>query len=139
MKYIKLFREKINISQKELADRVRVKENTVWRWENERATPSVNIFPKLCEVLGCSERELLNGPEEEVFKVELRFVHGREEIDEEMKTNGVSLVMGDDGFLGIAGGKIVKDEEDAKSVAAEVLKNLLFGLKHRDEFIGGKA
>ena len=44
--------------------------------------------------------------------------------------------MGDNGFLGIAGGKIVKDEEDAKNGAAEVLKNLLFGLKHRDEFIG---
>ncbi|GHT01124.1 hypothetical protein AGMMS50276_28490 [Synergistales bacterium] len=127
------------MTQIELAERLDVVEMTIRRWENNLREPRASDIQKLCEVLGCSERELLNGPQEEVFKVELRFVHGREEIDEEMKTNGVSLVMGDDGFLGIAGGKIVKDEEDAKSVAAEVLKNLLFGLKHRDEFIGGKA
>lgn len=39
---IKKFREKINISQKELADKVYTSHQTISNWENDKPYPDIN-------------------------------------------------------------------------------------------------
>lgn len=65
MKWLKYFREKQGYSQRTLADKVGVQENTLWRWENEKSTPSVDIAERIANILGVETSELLNGPAEE--------------------------------------------------------------------------
>lgn len=62
MKWLKYYRKKAGFSQKDLAENVGVQENTVWRWENERAVPPVTSIKQLVKILHCTESELLNGP-----------------------------------------------------------------------------
>ena len=50
--YIKSRRKNLNMTQKELAERVGVSTNTVARWERNETEPSWSIFLKLCVVLG---------------------------------------------------------------------------------------
>ena len=71
MKWLKHYREKAKFSQKTLAENVGVQENTVWRWENERAVPSAEIVKQLAEIFGCSVSELLNGPADDNWELKL--------------------------------------------------------------------
>ena len=83
MEWLKLYREKAGKSQKDLAEIVGVQENTVWRWENKRASPSVEIVKALAAALHVTEAELLNGPEEQewVLKIRVSVDPKEEEID----------------------------------------------------------
>jgi len=45
-----------------LAEMLGIQLNTVWRWENGRASPSVEMAQNLAQILGITESELLNGP-----------------------------------------------------------------------------
>ena len=64
--YLKDYRKRSNLTQAELADRMGVHENTIRRWEAGDFEPRSNDLIKLCEILGCTEAELLNGPEKGV-------------------------------------------------------------------------
>ena len=83
MEWLKLYREKAGKSQKDLAEIVGVQENTVWRWENKRASPSVEIVKALASALHVTEAELLNGPERQewVLKIRVSVDPKEEEID----------------------------------------------------------
>jgi len=58
MEGIKQKREALNITQKQLADRLGVERSTVAKWEAGAAFPSAAKLPKLAEVLGCTVGEL---------------------------------------------------------------------------------
>ena len=58
---IKELRKKRGITQEELAARIDVHENTIRLWEKKIREPRLSDIAKLCEVLGCTESELLNG------------------------------------------------------------------------------
>ena len=45
-----------------LSELLHVKLNTIWRWENGRASPSVDMARELAKILNVTETELLNGP-----------------------------------------------------------------------------
>ena len=49
---IKQAREALRLSQAALAEAVGVQTNTVWRWENQRATPDVEVISQIAQVLG---------------------------------------------------------------------------------------
>ena len=64
--YIRSSRKNINLTQKELAEKVGVSTNTVARWERGETEPSFSDFLKLCVVFGMKiedfmEKENLNG------------------------------------------------------------------------------
>jgi transcriptional regulator with XRE-family HTH domain len=52
-KRIKALREKLNLSQEELAEKIGVQRNTVWRWENSKASPMESL-PSLAKALNTS-------------------------------------------------------------------------------------
>ena len=69
MKFLKAIREKAGLSQKKLAEKLGVDENTVWRWEAGRAYPSVDLGKQIAELLGVSVDELLREPVENLLCV----------------------------------------------------------------------
>ena len=60
-----------------LSEMIGVQLNTVWRWESDRASPSVDMAKALSKILGISESELLNGPNSQTW--ELRMVVNKTE------------------------------------------------------------
>ena len=54
-------RKKKKLTQAKLAEKLFISEKTVSKWENGKGIPDTQILPKLCEILGISINELLNG------------------------------------------------------------------------------
>ena len=49
------------LTQAKLAEKLFVSEKTISKWENGKGLPETSSLPKLCEILGVSLNELLNG------------------------------------------------------------------------------
>ena len=60
-KFIMSERKAKKLTQSKLAEKLFVSEKTISKWENGNGIPDTNILPKLCEILGVSLDELLNG------------------------------------------------------------------------------
>lgn len=69
MKNLKAIREKTGISQKSLAEALGVDENTVWRWEADRVSPSVEMGRQIADFFNVSVDTLLNGPKSSELKI----------------------------------------------------------------------
>jgi hypothetical protein len=69
--------------------------------------------------------------------VTLKYVKTLEGVNEEMNTNGISLLISDDGFVGVSGGKKLEAREDIDAVVNEVRRKLTFGFEHKDELREG--
>lgn len=61
---IKEFREKAGLTQEELAEKMEVQRNTVWRWENKRANLKADTLQRLSEVLNIPSVELMKTAKE---------------------------------------------------------------------------
>ena len=57
---IRRAREKKGMSQAKLALALGVKENTVWRWENNKSTPNASTIVNIADVLDSTPAELLS-------------------------------------------------------------------------------
>ena len=77
---IRACRKKLAINQKTLATLVDVSFTTVRRWEKNERAPRVDELQRLCEVLGVSEAELLRGPAEEKWVLEIKIADFKEEV-----------------------------------------------------------
>ena len=53
-KRIKTFREKINMSQEELADKVYTSRQTISNWENDKTYPDINSLKLLSNIFDVS-------------------------------------------------------------------------------------
>lgn len=60
---IKQLREKRNLTQAELAQRIGVSSKTVSKWETAKGLPDVSLLQPLAQALGISVIELMNGEE----------------------------------------------------------------------------
>ena len=58
---IKTFREKINMSQEELADKVYTSRQTISNWENDKTYPDVNSLKLLSNIFDVSLDNLIEG------------------------------------------------------------------------------
>lgn len=56
---IRAIREARGLSQQELADKVGVRQSTIYKWENEQINLSVNALFRLAAALNVSATELL--------------------------------------------------------------------------------
>ena len=59
--FIKECRTKINLTQKELADKLQISHKTISKWECGKGLPDVSLLLTLCNELNISVNELLNG------------------------------------------------------------------------------
>lgn len=80
MLHIKQWRKRVGLTQEKLADLVNVHLNTLSRWELGQREPRASEIAKLCEVLGVSEAELLRGPAEEKWVLEIKIADSKEEV-----------------------------------------------------------
>lgn len=58
---MKELRERRGLTQAQIADRLNVDKSSVSKWESGDSTPLRKYRPALCELLGCTEAELLAG------------------------------------------------------------------------------
>lgn len=56
---MKELRERRGLTQAQIADRLNVDKSSVSKWESGDSTPLRKYRQKLCELLGCTEAELL--------------------------------------------------------------------------------
>ncbi len=67
---IKIFRERNNFTQAELADKLCVTRQAVSNWENGKTEPDIDMLNKIASVLEVSVEELIYG-----FKRDTKIVH----------------------------------------------------------------
>ncbi|MBP5444539.1 MAG: helix-turn-helix domain-containing protein [Acholeplasmatales bacterium] len=65
---IKELRNKANLTQKDLAEKLHVTYQAVSRWENDDAEPSIDTLKELCAILGCSIEEIFEMGKQEKEK-----------------------------------------------------------------------
>ena len=58
---IKNLREKRNLTQADLAERIGVSSKTISKWETAKGLPDVSLLQPLAQALGISVIELMNG------------------------------------------------------------------------------
>ena len=68
--FLKQKRHEKNLTQKLLADRLFVTESAVSKWEKNVAHPDITLLPKLAEILGVSEHELITASIDSGARVE---------------------------------------------------------------------
>lgn len=117
MKWLKYFRQAKRFSQRELADAVGVQENTVWRWENSKAAPSIGFINNIVDFLDITKEELFDGPSGTDIVVKIK--RKKKEVEDmsiEVDMTGRDLVQsvtvaGDRIGIGIVygGGKTLRD------------------------------
>lgn len=64
MNNIKILREQIHITQRELAEILKVGQSTVAMWEVGKAMPTADKLPELARILGCTIDALFRTTEE---------------------------------------------------------------------------
>jgi transcriptional regulator with XRE-family HTH domain len=115
-----------------LAEFLDVNVNTVWRWRAGERFPALETQRAICGRYGCTADELLNGPAQNEFRVTLKYVKTLEGVNEEMNTNGISLLISDDGFVGVSGGKKLETKDDIPLVLDEIRFKLEEGFESRE-------
>ncbi len=68
--FLKQKRQEKNLTQKELSKLLFVSESAVSKWEKDVAHPDIALLPKLCEILGVSEHELITASVDKKAKEE---------------------------------------------------------------------
>lgn len=122
---IRKLRVKAGFTQAELASQIDVHEMTLRRWEQGMREPKANEIRKLCEILHCSEAELLNGPERQEF--EAKIVMGVKNLTGlagvEILSNSFLYGVEDDvPQIHLAGKVRIDTQEDREKALAEIIR-----------------
>ncbi len=62
---IKMWREKRNFKQSDLAEKLGVSDKTVSSWEINRTEPKMGMIEKICIVLNCKKTDIIGNDEED--------------------------------------------------------------------------
>lgn len=68
--FLKAKRQEKNLTQKQLANTLFVSESAVSKWEKDVAHPDISLLPKLAEILGVTEHELITATVDEQSREE---------------------------------------------------------------------
>lgn len=71
-KHIRIYRELVELSQDELAEKLNVTRKAVSAWENGRACPRAYIVSKMCEIFNCTMSDILDEDVDTDFRIQLR-------------------------------------------------------------------
>lgn len=86
-KRLKALRRRAGLTQFQAAELSKISIATYVRWELDKTSPRASEIARLCEVLGVSVDDLLNGPRSKEWRIEIVF---RREEDWEMHTVDMS-------------------------------------------------
>ena len=128
-KNIAAIRKKRKITQEELAQALSVNTITLSRWENGHFEPKASMIKKLCEVLCCTESELLNGSQED--KVELVLSWNWEDMKKgeiNMDINRFKVILGEDGKIGLQGAGMITSRAGIEEFLGRVRNELEIAL-----------
>lgn len=125
---IRTHRRRQGLTQKELAEKTGLSVLTIFRYESGEREPRASDIQKLCEVFGCSETELLNGPAKNEWKIEIIW-----EVEE---LNAMAIEK-DKFCIGFREGETllwgsVPDEKTPDEVAEQIKRELLVAVKMRE-------
>lgn len=129
-KNIAVIRKKRKITQEELAQALSINTITLSRWENGHFEPKASMIKKLCEMLCCTESELLNSNQED--KAELVISWNWEDMKKgemKMEDNKFKLVLGEDGQIGINGMGRITSLEGIEEFLGRVREQLTIALE----------
>lgn len=122
---IKRYRTEKNMTQQELAKLIPCSVDSIRRWEANVREPRTSDLQRLCEVLGCTESELLNGQVQQEFEVKILMgvksltgLAGAEVLDNSFFYG----VQDDKPQIHLAGKVLIGTQEDRVKAAAEILK-----------------
>lgn len=89
-KFIADSRSAKKLTQEELAKKIGVTDKAISKWENGRCLPDVSLFKPLCNTLGISVNELLNGEKDTKQTNEDGYINY---IKENNKKNKLKLIL----------------------------------------------
>lgn len=99
-KFIHDLRKEMELTQKQLADKVGVSDKTISKWETGRGIPDTAIMNELCQVLGISINELLSGERLSIDKYNgkaeenmVNLLRDSEQEKEKQKWSKVNIVL----------------------------------------------
>ena len=69
---LKLYREKTNLTQIQVANSIGVTAQTVWRWEHGEREPSLDIIKRLVALFRCSEADLLTEEKPQSWTLQIK-------------------------------------------------------------------
>ena len=72
-KFIAKMRKEKKLSQKELAEKLKVSDRSVSNWENGKNMPDLSLFKPLCEELGISLNDLMSGEKVQAKEYQEKF------------------------------------------------------------------
>lgn len=136
---IATIRKKKGMTQEELAQALSINVITLSRWENGLFEPRISFIKKICEVLGCSESELLNGSSKQNWELKLLINCGQATskgvIDLTGKTSTATLEISDVamGITLSASYDLWEDYEKFEGLIAQLRKKRSVGLRTRRE------
>ena len=120
-----------------LSDMVGVKLNTIWRWENGYASPSVDTAKILSTIFHVSESELLNGPVTDSWELKLMVSKTNQggEIDMTSTKSSAVLNISDDAMAITlsAGYELWENDDKFEELISELRHKRAVGLKTRRE------
>ena len=133
---IRQYRKKAGLTQPDLAQLLGVSFSTLRRWEAYGGQPRADELKKLCEVLGCTESELLNGqsPDEWELRV-LVNKKGVETVDMTTSKSSAVLNMSDDtmAIMLSAGYELWEDDAKFEELIEDIRRKRKIGLRTRKE------
>ncbi|MBQ3456175.1 MAG: helix-turn-helix transcriptional regulator [Synergistaceae bacterium] len=124
-KNIAVIRKKRKITQEELAQALSINTATLSRWENGHFEPKASMIRKLCEMLCCTESELLS--ETHSNRAELVISWNWQDMKEgemNMDMDKFKLVLGEHGEIGIHGMGMLTSREAIDEFIAHVREQL---------------
>ena len=136
---IKQYRKKAGLTQPQLAELLHVSFSTLRRWETYGDYPRIDELQRLCDVLGCSEAELLNGAAMQDWELRLLVKRGdptsKGVIDLTGKTVTSTLELSDlaMGITLSASYDLWEDDEKFEGLIEQLRKKRATGLKTRRE------
>ena len=136
---ITAIRKRKGINQEELAHWLSINTATLSRWENGHFEPKASVIKKLCEVLGCTESELLNGPAEDSWELRLVMKKAGDPqkgvLDMTNRNSNAALYIEDDqmAITLTAGYDLWSDDAKFEDLLEQLRRKRAIGLKTRRE------
>ena len=122
---ITALRKRRGMNQEELAHLLNTTIVTISRWENGHFEPKASVIKRLCEILDCTESELLNGPSRN--KVEIVLSWNWEDMTKgeiNMDENKFKLILGENGMVGLHGAGRITSRDAIEEFLSRVRNEL---------------